>query len=289
MTRLLILVVIALGLGLGVAWGGSQGGGQYNGIPIFILCAILAFVINWLAFIPAWLARTEHYYDLTGSLTYLSMTVLAISLMPSPTLRAKIAALLVMIWAVRLGSFLFLRTRETGGDGRFDKIKIHAARFFGAWTLQALWTVLTAACALAIITGGNEAPLGLMGYTGIALWVIGFTIEVTADRQKTTFRKNPENAGRFIQSGIWAWSQHPNYFGEILLWIGMTLLAIPVLSGWQWLVLASPVFVIFLLTKLSGIPTLQKRAQKKWGDDPAFQAYSQNTPLLIPRPPQKTS
>ena len=85
---------------------------------------------------------------------------------------------------------------------------------------------------------------------------------------KNLFRKDPANKEAFITSGLWSWSRHPNYFGEITLWTGIAIMAIPVLSGWQWVCLISPVFVTLLLTKVSGIPLLEKKAREKWGDDP---------------------
>jgi steroid 5-alpha reductase family enzyme len=111
---------------------------------------------------------------------------------------------------------------------------------------------------------------------------VGFSIEVIADRQKTAFRKNPENAEKFISSGLWSVSRHPNYFGEIILWIGIAVIALPVLAGWQWVTLVSPIFVSFLLLKVSGVPMLENNAESRWGNDPAFRKYKENTPTLIP-------
>jgi len=201
--------------------------------------------------------------------------------------RSMLAAAMVVIWAVRLGSFLFIRINQDGHDDRFDQIKINPLRFFTAWTIQGLWALLTAACALAIITSTTKSELGLVGSIGAVVWVVGFLLEVIADRQKRIFRKDPANKGRFINTGLWSWSRHPNYFGEMVIWIGMAIMALPILQGWQYVCLISPVFVILLLTKVSGIPLLQKKGQEKWGDDPAYQAYLSNTSLLIPLPPKK--
>ena len=115
------------------------------------------------------------------------------------------------------------------------------------------------------------------------MWVAGFVVEVIADQQKSRFREDPANAGRFINVGLWARSRHPNYFGEILLWAGISVMAIPYLSGIQWVVMLSPLFVYALLTRVSGIPTLVRRGQELWGDDPAYQAYVASTPRLLPR------
>jgi steroid 5-alpha reductase family enzyme len=200
-------------------------------------------------------------------------------------LRAALAAGMVLVWALRLASFLFRRIARAGGDSRFDQIKTRPLVFLMAWTLQGLWVLLTAAAALAIITGGTRAPLGIVGGIGLAVWAAGFAIEIVADRQKSQFKADPANEGRFIRSGLWAWSRHPNYFGEILLWAGMAILAVPVLQGWQWATLISPVFVTVLLTRISGIPILERQADARWGDEPEYQEYKRRTPVLLLRRP----
>jgi steroid 5-alpha reductase family enzyme len=104
-----------------------------------------------------------------------------------------------------------------------------------------------------------------------------------ADNQKGRFKADPANQGKFISTGLWAKSRHPNYFGEIVLWIGVLLIAVPVLEGWQWVALLSPVFVALLLVKGSGVPLLEAKADKKWGGQPDYEAYKKNTPVLIPK------
>lgn len=286
MKSLITLIVIAV-IAVTIAWAGGQHGATYRGYPVFALCAILAFVINWLVFVPSSIGKTEKFYDLTGSVTYLSIVATAVFLSGSLDMRSLLAVAMVVIWAVRLGSFLFIRINQDGHDDRFDEIKINPLRFFTAWTIQGLWALLTAACALAIISSSNKQDLGVIGYIGAVVWVFGFLLEVMADRQKRVFRKNQANKGKFINVGLWSWSRHPNYFGEMVIWIGMAIMAVPVLQGWQFLCLISPIFVILLLTKVSGIPLLQKKGQEKWGDDPDYQAYLKNTSLLIPLPPKK--
>ncbi len=190
-----------------------------------------------------------------------------------------------MIWAGRLGTYLFRRIRRAGKDERFDRIKPSFVRFLNAWTLQGLWVSLTLAAALAAITTTTREAIGVVTVIGALVWVAGFGIEATADRQKSRFRADPANKGRFISGGLWAWSRHPNYFGEIVLWIGVALVAVPVLRGWQWVTLISPVFVAFLLTRVSGVPLLEKRADEKWGGQEDYEAYKASTPVLVPRPP----
>lgn len=284
-SRSIVAIVAAVLIGGLVAWAGSDGGQMVGSFPLFALCGALAYLINWLVFIPSNAARTERFYDLTGSLTYLTVTVLALALSSDPDARAIIAAAMVIVWAVRLGTFLFGRIRREGRDGRFDEIKADTLRFLMSWTLQGLWVLLTAAAALAIITSTQRQVLGWPAYVGIALWLAGFMIEVVADNQKSKFRQDPSNEGRFISTGLWAWSRHPNYFGEITLWTGVAILAVPILSGWQWVVLISPLFVTVLLTRISGIPMLERRADERWGDDEAYIRYKKSTPVLIPSPP----
>jgi steroid 5-alpha reductase family enzyme len=278
-------IAIAIMTGALVSWAGSDGGDRSGAIPVFALCAALAFAINWLAFIPSALAQTEHYYDLVGGITYITVTAVAVLLSGELDLRAVLVAAMVMAWSLRLATFLFLRISSSGSDSRFDDIKTQPLRFFMAWTLQGLWVLLTAAAALAIITGGVREPLGLIGIVGIAVWAVGFLIEIVADRQKSKFRKDPNNAGKFINVGLWAWSRHPNYFGEIVLWTGMAIMALPVLQGWQWATLISPVFVTLLLTRVSGIPMLAEKANKRWGGQDDFEEYMRKTPVLIPKRP----
>jgi steroid 5-alpha reductase family enzyme len=270
-----------------MSWAGSDGGDRVGSMPVFALCAALAFAINWLAFIPAALARTERYYDLVGGITYITIIVVAVLLSGKLDLRAGLAAAMVIAWALRLATFLFLRISDSGHDSRFDEIKNQPLRFFMAWTLQGLWVLLTAATALAIITGGVRAPLGPIGILGIAVWTTGMLIEIVADRQKSKFRIDPENKGRFINVGLWAWSRHPNYFGEIVLWTGMAIMALPLLGGLRWATLISPVFVAFLLIKVSGIPLLEAKADTRWGGSDDYEEYKRKTPALIPWPSAK--
>jgi steroid 5-alpha reductase family enzyme len=280
----LLAVPIIILVGLGLALAGSQGGASVGGIPIFALSVGLAFLIQWLAFIPAYLLQTETFFDLTGSITYISVTIVAVLLSPIVDGRSILLLFLVVIWAARLGTFLFRRIHKAGKDTRFDEIKPSFARFLLTWTLQGLWVTFTLAAALAAITTTTRKELGFLALIGFLVWVFGFAIEIAADAQKSRFRADPENKGKFIHTGLWAWSRHPNYFGEIVLWIGVAIIALPVLRGLQWVTLISPVFVALLLTRISGVPMLEKRADEKWGGQEDYEAYKERTPVLIPRP-----
>ena len=150
-----------------------------------------------------------------------------------------------------------------------------------------MWVFLSLAAGLAAMTSQNKIEADIFLVLGTLIWILGFSVEVIADNQKSKFRSNPENKDKFITTGVWSWSRHPNYFGEILLWIGITVIALPVLQGWQFITLISPVFIIILLTQISGVRLLELRGKKKWGDNEEYKNYIKNTSVLIPLPPKK--
>ena len=285
--RSIIAIIIVLVIAAGIALAGSQGGVLAFGIPLFALCVAVAFIIQWIVFVHAYINQTEAFFDLTGSITYITVVLLAVFLSPTADARSWLLLGMVAIWAIRLGTFLFMRIRAAGEDRRFRELKTSFARFLVTWTLQGLWVSLSLAAALAAITSEVKVELGIYALTGFIVWLVGFGIEVIADRQKNLFRNDPQNEGKFIQSGLWSWSRHPNYFGEIVLWIGVAIIALPVLRGWQWMTLISPIFVFFLLTRISGVPMLEERADEKWGGQEDYEAYKARTSELLLRPPSK--
>ena len=270
-----------------VAIGIDQGSVNISGVSLIYFCCAFIFLAQWLVFIPSYIFETEHYFDLTGSLTYVSVTLLAILFTVDISLRDILLALFVWIWAFRLGSFLFIRVKKAGSDGRFDLMKKDFWWFLMTWTIQGLWVFLTLAMALAAITSESKMAIDIFAVIGTLMWIFGFSIEVIADQQKTNFKDDPANKDSFITVGLWSWSRHPNYFGEMVLWIGIAVIAFPVLIGWQLVALISPIFVIFLLTRISGITMLESRGYKKWKDDPAYIDYLERTSVLVPFPPKK--
>lgn len=278
-------VAALLGGGV-VAFVGSNASSPAFGAPLFAICVGVAFTIQWVAFVPAWIRSTERFFDLVGSVTYIGTACLALAFMGELNVRAVAIGVLVVVWAARLGVFLTVRVHREGGDRRFNTIKTNFATFLMTWTLQALWVSVTFGAGLAAMTSNVSVPVDAFLFVGVALWIAGFSIEVVADEQKRRFRQASENATRFIQSGLWRWSRHPNYFGEILLWVGIAVVAFPVLQGWQYLTLISPVFVWLLLTKISGVRMLEASAKRRWGDDPEYVRYQSTTSMLIPMPPR---
>jgi steroid 5-alpha reductase family enzyme len=277
--------VVVTGLALALA-SLLSGPATLVGVPLLVALAALAFLIQWAAYVPSFVKQTEHYYDLAGSLTYAVVIVLAL-LFGAVDARAVVIGALVLIWCARLGSFLFRRVKRDGKDGRFDEIKPQWGRFLMAWTFQGLWVFMTLLAALLAITSPAAAGWDMLASLGLLVWVLGFSVEVVADRQKSAFRADPANRGRFITTGLWAWSRHPNYFGEIVLWTGIALMAMPTFEGWQWLGWLSPLFVAWLLMKISGVPLLEQRADASWGGQAEYEAYKARTPVLLPRPPRR--
>ena len=278
-------LAILVGVGVGIA--GSKGGAQLWGFPSFLVAVIGAYLIQWIAFIIAYRLKTEKFYDLTGSITYISITTLLVLSIPQIDDRAVLLLVLVVVWAARLGTFLFTRVIKEGSDSRFEEIKVSFSRFLLTWTLQGLWVTFTAAAAWGAITSNIRKDLGWLAILGLIIWAVGFIFELLSDAQKSRFKANPENKGKFIQEGLWTWSRHPNYFGEIVIWIGVALIALPVLKGWALLTLISPIWVIIQLTVISGIPMLEKKADERWGGQEDYEQYKKNTPVLIPRQPSK--
>ena len=239
--------------------------------------------MQWIAFVPAYLLRTERFFDGVGAATFLSLACAGLAMTGSVDSRALAIATLVSIWALRLGVFLAVRVHRSGGDRRFDAIKPDFPAFLMTWTLQAVWIVVSLGPGLAAVTSTVRVPADGFLVVGVVLWLAGFVLEVVADEQKRRFRWRPENAGRFIDTGLWSWSQHPNYLGEIVLWCGIAVAAFPVLRGWKYGTLVSPVFVWLLLTRISGVRMLDAAARRRWRDDPAYASYRARTPLLIPK------
>lgn len=282
-----VIAPLVLVLGAGIASAGSHGGIMFGDSPVFALLVGLIFLIQLAAFVPAFITQSERFYDLTGSLTYVSVTILAATLAAPLDMRSALLCCLIIIWAARLGAFLFHRVRRSGKDSRFDELKKSFVRFLNVWVIQGLWVTITAGAAWAAITSARRTQVDAFTIVGVAVWLFGFSIEAIADLQKGRFRAEPANRDRFINTGLWSWSRHPNYFGEITLWLGIALIAFPVLRGWQLVTLISPLFVLALITRVSGIPLLERAADKKWGGQADYECYKERTSVLMPLPPRR--
>ena len=259
---------------------------ELSGVNLVGHLLVLIFVIQWVAYIPAFIFKTEKFYDLTGSLTYITAISFALYSTNTPQnldLGSLIIGIAIILWAIRLGSFLFMRIHKDKKDGRFDSIKTSFSQFFMTWTLQGMWVFICSSAALVAIANPTGVPINIVFIIGLALFILGFVVEIIADNQKSVFRSIPENKDVFINEGLWARSRHPNYFGEITLWTGITVMGISTFEGMNYLALFSPIFSYLLLNYVSGVRMLEYRGHKKWGHLDAYVTYKKSTPKFIPK------
>ena len=241
------------------------------------------FAIQIIVFIPSFIFRTEHYYDLTGGITYISTVVMALILKNSYQGIDLISLLLgsmVIIWATRLSSFLFLRVKKSGEDVRFKKIKHSFSWFLMTFMLQGMWVFMCIFPALIVISSFNS-EINNYAIVGSIVWLFGFLFEIIADNQKSNFNKF--NKGEFISSGLWSITRHPNYFGEFILWLGITIASLGYIDNYKYVLLLTPIFVYLLLTKVSGVNLLEEIGEKRWGNSKEYQKYKEKTPLFFPK------
>lgn len=250
-------------------------------LPLVKNLIFLIFLIQWISFIPAFIFQTEKFFDLFGSLTYLTAILYTLHVTGSTRLSDYIIVGCIAVWAIRLGSFLFLRIHKAGEDSRFRTIKPNFTRFLMTWTLQGMWVSMCLLCVLTALSSYTGVIMNNVFFVGLVIYVLGLVIEIVADQQKTVFRREPKNKDKFITTGLWSLSRHPNYLGEILLWSGIAIMSVSSLQGLQYLTLISPLFVYILLVYISGIRLLENQAEKKWGHLDSYKEYVKNTPSLF--------
>ena len=269
-----------------VAIASAQRGLIIGKYPLLFICLFSTFIIQWVVFLPSYYWHTEKFYDLTGSVTYIFITLMALYhkgqfIGPRADIRSLLLAMIIIIWALRLGSFLFMRILKDKEDRRFNEWKFSFPLFLRTWTLQGMWIFLTSIAAITAISTRKIVAPDVLLFVGGFLWLFGFLFETISDFQKRKFKSKYKDG--FITSGLWSVSRHPNYFGEIVLWVGVAIIAYPTLYGWQYVSLISPLFVYLLLTRVSGVTLLEEHAEKKWGKDKKYISYKENTPELFPR------
>lgn len=258
-----------------------------NDVPVIYYCIAISYLIHWIVFIPSYLQKTEKFYDFTGMIAYLSIIGFALyhkkQILGTIDFDSMLIGILISVWTLRLGMFLFYRVFKVGEDDRFEAVKTSASRFFIWFTVSGLWVSLTSIAAINILTTKIDHNNYYFVYLGALVWLFGFLFEVISDYQKMKFKNIPDNKNKFIDTGLWSLSRHPNYFGEIILWIGIFIITLPSISGIDYITIISPIFVYFLLNKISGINLLEVKAQKRWGDLESYKTYRSKTPQLIPK------
>ena len=253
-----------------------------TGIQNITYSVLIIFLIHLLVFIPSYYYQTEKFFDLTGTVSYVSSVLFIFfksNTVESINLGSLVLSTLIIIWSLRLGTFLFLRIKKAGKDRRFNQIKKSFSWFFMTFSISGMWVTICSICALTGVANG--IIFSSITIIGIVIFLIGFTIEIIADSQKTKFRAKDGNKDKFISSGLWKYSRHPNYLGEIILWLGISLISLSSLEGFQYVTLISPIFTYLLLVNVSGINLLEKSGDKKWGKLESYKKYKEKTPRLI--------
>ncbi|XP_024394765.1 uncharacterized protein [Physcomitrium patens] len=259
----------------------AEGNTSYLG-----LTAIITAVFQFSFFCVAATLKIDKVTDFAGVSNFVILAVTTFLLNGTHYFRQTVLTCLAVAWGLRLSIFLLLRILEWGEDRRMDNKRNNLARFAVFWTLQGIW-VWTVSLPVTIVNGivTRNPEIQVVDVLGWAMWGIGVTIEAIGDQQKLRFKRDLASQRRWCDVGVWKWSRHPNYFGEILLWCGVFVASTPVLKGGQWGAVASPILITLLLLFLSGIPLLEASADKKHGSNPEYRAYKHRTSPLIPLPP----
>jgi len=246
---------------------------------------IFSVGFNILMFMPAFFLKTDKLTDISYALTFAAVAIFGL-VSAGLTFPSLVLALMVLVWSARLGSYLLVRIGKIGKDKRFDGMRESFWRFGRFWLLQGLtvWVVMIPSI---LFFQNKVSEISTIAYLGVLIWFVGLVIEGVADQQKYRFINDPANKGKWIDSGLWKYSRHPNYFGEILLWFGVYFFTVFGLSSAQSLVgIIGPLYIALLIIFVSGIPLLEKAADKRWGEDENYRRYKKKTSSLIPLPPK---
>lgn len=248
---------------------------------------VISFIIQMVFFAFAATFKTDKVTDFSYSLSFVFISFLLMYLSEDLQILQIVVGTLVILWGVRLGTYLFTRILQIGKDDRFDDKRGHFVRFLFFWLIQtvAVWVIMIPTTVF--LKGTDRIELSGIIIVGLVFWVVGFIVETVGDAQKFTFKSKDENRGKWIESGLWKISRHPNYFGETLLWWGIYLVAISHLGLQFWWIIVGPLFITLLLFFVSGINLLEKSANEKYKDNPAYQEYKKRTSIFIPWFPQK--
>lgn len=249
---------------------------------------VLSIAINGVFFVIAALLRTDVFTDITYSLTFAVMAAVLFAFAPFRGMLEFAIAGATLLWALRLGGYLFYRILRIKVDHRFDDKRNSFVKFGSFWLLQAIsvWAIMLPVYGL--LSGGKGATISPAALVpGLAVFVAGLAIETVADAQKFAFKSKPESKGEFMSTGVWRYSRHPNYFGEMLVWWGIALPGAFAFRGAEFLFFLGPLYITLLLLFVSGIPILEKEADRKWESREDYREYKRRTSLLIPLPRRK--
>lgn len=253
-----------------------------------LISALVTIGIQGSFFVIAAACKFDKVTDFAGGSNFLVLALLSFLLNKTYQKRQIAITVLVVCWSLRLTGYLFYRILKIGEDKRFDDKRGNVLKFAAFWIFQALW-VYTVSLPMLFINGVTLHPdeFVVSDYVGIALFAIGLFIEGVADQQKFNFRNDPDNKGKWCNKGLWSWSRHPNYFGEILVWWGAFIVCIEVAKFYVkfWTAVLSPLFAMSILLFLSGIPLLEQKADERYGRIEEYRIYKLSTSPLVLLPP----
>lgn len=257
----------------------------------FAICAIVTVLLQVLFFIVAATFHFDKLTDFASGVNFCIIAVLSYALAQTFSYRQTLVTGLVCLWGLRLSTFLVFRICKLGRDKRFEDSGKNTARFAIFWTFQALWVYIVSLPVIFVNSPRKAEPkyaamaMTKLDTAGTAVFLIGLACETLADMQRFSYRSNPENAHHWCDMGLWKYSRHPNYFGEITVWWGMFILSINVIRSVEYVVLLSPLFTTFIILFLSGMPLLEHSADDRYGSLEDYQEYKRSTSPLLPLPP----
>lgn len=255
-------------------------------MELILLSLFVSIAIQIVMFVPAFLLKTDKLTDLSYGLGFIILAIISYNIGTNKTVISVILMFMIILWGIRLAIFLFMRVLVSGKDRRFNGIRENFFKFLGFWFLQGLTTWIIMLPVLSFYKSQKiNFNLWIFLVCGFFIWLIGFIIETIADLQKTKFNSENLNKNKFINIGLWKYSRHPNYLGEILCWIGVFLFSVPGFSKFYFLSIISPIWISILLIFITGIPTLEKRYDEKFRNNKEYQEYKRKTStiLLLPR------
>ncbi|XP_067652616.1 uncharacterized protein [Haliotis asinina] len=252
------------------------------------ICAIVTVAMQFSFFLIACTCKFDKVTDFAGGTNFVVLAVLTFFLAETYSTRQIIITVFVVVWGLRLSGYLLYRIIKIGEDNRFDDKRENCLKFAGFWVFQAVW-VFTVSLPVIFINAPASAVKSIyltpQDIVGIVFFAIGLLSETFADFQKFGFRNDPINKGKWCDKGLWKVSRHPNYFGEITLWIGVFLISTSILVDGQWVAVLSPVFTMAILLFLSGIPLLEQKSDERYRKNEDYKIYKKRTSPLIPFPP----
>ena len=246
----------------------------------FILVSLLFTVCMQMSFFAiAYTLQIDKVTDFAGASNFLLLAILTLWMGKDFSFPKIAASIMIVLWSLRLGVYLSYRIFVWGEDHRFDEMRKKFWSFLGFWVYQILWVFLTSLPVIYLNSLDNELSWNFVGVLGCTIFLIGFEIEAWADYTKFNHKLNNE---KWCTAGLWKYSRHPNYFGNIMLWFGIFIFCYN--YGVPLWTITSVLWITFLLFFVSGINLLEDSSNKKYGDNPEYRNYKNQTSIFIPLP-----